>query len=104
MMTRFKGREKVKSWGQAIAKRSCHRRACVVVARKLAEIMHALWSDGTFYFGDPAACAADTAQRAHGKGPQASGSASMSGATTIQTHGARGLTDGNSDKQVRSGG
>jgi hypothetical protein len=37
------------------------------VARKLAVIMPALWSDGIFYVGDPAACAADTALRAHGK-------------------------------------
>lgn len=43
-MTRIKGSDKVKSWGQAIAKRSCHRKACVAVARKLAVIMHAMWS------------------------------------------------------------
>ena len=67
MLTRFKGRDKVKSWGQTIAKRSCHRKACVAVARKLAVIMHAIWSDGTFYVGDPAEAATDTAQRAHGK-------------------------------------
>lgn len=41
LMTRFKGADKVKSWGQAIARRSCHRKACVAVARKLAVIMHA---------------------------------------------------------------
>lgn len=65
LMTRFKGRDKVKSWGQAIAKRSCHRKACVAVARKLAVIMHAMWNDGTFYVGDPAASRNDAAQRAH---------------------------------------
>jgi transposase len=48
LMTRMKGRDKVKSWGQEIAKRSCHRKACVAVARKLAVIMHAMWNDGTF--------------------------------------------------------
>jgi hypothetical protein len=37
------------------------------VARKLAVIMHALWSDGTFYVGNPAASQADAAQRAHDK-------------------------------------
>lgn len=47
-MTRFKGRDTVKSWGQEIVKRSCHRKACVAVARKLAVIMHAIWIDGTF--------------------------------------------------------
>ena len=67
LMTRFKGSDKVKSWGQEIAKRSCRRKACVAVARKLAVIMHALWSDGTFYVGNPAAGEADAAQRAHDK-------------------------------------
>lgn len=67
MLTRFKGRDKVKNWGQAIAKRSCHLKACVAVARKLAVIMHAIWSDGTFYVGDPAADQGDTGHRAHGK-------------------------------------
>lgn len=66
-MTRFKGRDKVKTWGQEIAKRSCHRKACVAVAHKLAVIMHAIWSNGTFYIGDPAAGEADAAQRAHVK-------------------------------------
>lgn len=60
-MTRFKGKDKVKSWGQAIAKRSCHRKACVAVARRLAVTMHAIWSDGTFYVGDPAASQATPA-------------------------------------------
>ena len=35
LLTRFKGKDKVKTWGQQIAKRSCHRKACVAVARKL---------------------------------------------------------------------
>ena len=48
LMTRFKGKDKVKGWGKEIAKRSCHRKpACG--ARKLAVIMHPMWSDGTFY-------------------------------------------------------
>lgn len=64
-MTRFKSSDKVKSWGQTIAKRSCHRKACVAVARKLAMIMHAMWSDGTFYVGDSTANRSDAARRAH---------------------------------------
>jgi transposase len=32
----------VKTWGQQIAKRSCHRKACGAAARKLAVIMHAM--------------------------------------------------------------
>lgn len=67
LMTRFKGKDKVKSWGQQIAKRSCHRKAVVAVARKLAVIMHAMWSDGIFYVGDAAAPETATAQRAHVK-------------------------------------
>ncbi|WP_281040876.1 transposase [Mesorhizobium sp. M7A.F.Ca.US.011.01.1.1] len=65
LMTRFKGSDKAKSWGQAIAKRPCHRKACVAVARKLAVIMHAMWSDGTFYVGDSTANRSDAAPRAH---------------------------------------
>ncbi|ESZ25413.1 hypothetical protein X733_31180 [Mesorhizobium sp. L2C067A000] len=65
LMTRLRGMDKGKSLGREIAKRSCHRKACVAVARKLAVIMHAMWSDGTFYVGDPAASPTDAAQRAH---------------------------------------
>ncbi len=65
LMTRFKGSDKVKSWGQAIAKGSCHRKVCVVVVRKLAVVMHAMWSGGTFYAGDSAANRSDAAQRVH---------------------------------------
>lgn len=67
LMTRFKGRDKVKSCGQAIAKRSCHRKACVAVARKLAVIIHAIWTGRTFYVCDPAASQADAGRRAHDK-------------------------------------
>jgi hypothetical protein len=34
LMPRFKGRDKVQTWGLALAKRSCHRKATVAVARK----------------------------------------------------------------------
>lgn len=53
LMTRFKGKDDLKTWGTALAKRSCHRKATVAVARKLAVIMHAMWSAGTFYTGVP---------------------------------------------------
>jgi transposase len=52
LMTRFKRKDKVKTWGMMLVKRSCHRKAVVAVARKLAVIMHAMWIDGTFYNGD----------------------------------------------------
>jgi transposase len=64
LLTRFKRKDKVKSWGLALARRGCHRKAVVAVARKLAVIMHAMWLDGTFYCGDPAARAADVTARA----------------------------------------
>ena len=64
LMTRFKGRDKVRTWGLALAKRSCHRKATVAVARKLAVIMHAMWTDGTCYVGDVAASASDRAAHA----------------------------------------
>ena len=67
MMTRFKGKVRVKIWGRDIAKRSCHRKACVAVARKLAVIIHAMWNDGTFYVGDPAASEDDAERRAQVK-------------------------------------
>jgi transposase len=67
LMTRFRGKDKVKQWGESLAKRGSHRKAVVAVARKLAVIMHAMWSDGTFYVGDPSANEADVAARAKGK-------------------------------------
>jgi hypothetical protein len=91
LMTRFKGADKVKSWGQAIARRSCHRKACVAVARKLAVIMHAMWCDGTLYVGDAAASQADAGRRAHDKARKLLGGASMSRRPTVQTYGARTL-------------
>jgi transposase len=64
LLTRFKGKDKIKSWGTQLAKRSCHRKAAVAVARKLAVVMHAMWRHGTFYIGDATATKADVATRA----------------------------------------
>ena len=63
LMTRFRGKDKLKAWGEALAKRGCHRKATVAVGRKLAVIMHAMWSDGTVYKGTPPAEAATAARR-----------------------------------------
>jgi len=63
LMTRFKGMDKVKSWGQTNAKRSCHRKATVAVARRLAVIMHAMWTDGTLCVGDLSAGAREVRTR-----------------------------------------
>lgn len=67
LLTRYKKKDKVKTWGLALAKRSSHRKATVAVARKLAVIMHAMWSGGTFYCGDPDVAAADVSARAAAK-------------------------------------
>jgi transposase len=67
LLTRFKRKDKIKTWGLAVAKRTSHRKATVAVARKLAVVMHAMWVDGTFYCGDPATRAADVSARAAAK-------------------------------------
>lgn len=61
MLTRFKGRDTIKTWGLHLAKTKCHAKARVAVARKLATVMHAMWTDGTCYIGDPDASEADVA-------------------------------------------
>lgn len=63
LMTRFRGKDKLRTWGQALAKRGPHRKAVVAVARKMAVIMHAMWSDGSFYQGGPGADEAVVAAR-----------------------------------------
>ena len=78
LMTRFKGRDKVRTWGLALAKRSRHRKATVAVARKLAVIMHAMWTDGTCYVGDAAASASERRSTRRHEGWQAAGSPGMS--------------------------
>ncbi len=60
MLTRFKDRDMLKTWGLKLAKSKCHAKARVAAARKLAIVMHAMWRDGTFYVGDPEAGSADT--------------------------------------------
>ena len=52
MLTRYKGKTALKTWGEKIAKR-CHKKAVVAVARKLAVVMHAMWRDGTCYADRP---------------------------------------------------
>ena len=47
MLTRHKGKLKLKDWAINIAKRSNMRKARVALARRLAIIMHAMLRDGT---------------------------------------------------------
>ena len=49
MLTRYKGRLKLKDWAFAIARRSSMRKARVALARRLAIIMHAMLRDGTAF-------------------------------------------------------
>ena len=67
LLTRFKRKDKVKSWGMAIDRRTSHSKVTVAVARKLAVIMHAMWVDGTFCCDDPDAAKADVGARAASK-------------------------------------
>ena len=64
LVTRYKGRNKVRMWGLALARRSYHQKAAVAMPRKPAVIMHATWTDGTCYVGDAAASVSDRAARA----------------------------------------
>jgi transposase len=53
LLQRYSRASTLKIWGLALAKRIGMRRAKVAVARKLAVIMHRLWSSGSEYrWGD----------------------------------------------------
>jgi len=47
MLTRVKKWSWLKAWAMNVAKRSGRRKAIVALARRLAVIMHRIWSDGT---------------------------------------------------------
>lgn len=49
LLTRSKKNSAIRTWGLAIVRRRGLRRAVVAVARKLAIVMHRVWSDGTEY-------------------------------------------------------
>ena len=49
LLTRSKKYSGIRIWGPGIAKRRGLRRAAVAVARKLAVLMHRIWTDGTEY-------------------------------------------------------
>ncbi len=52
MMMRSKKWSSLKAWGIKLAQRSSFKTACAAVARKLATIMHRMWTDQTdFVFG-----------------------------------------------------
>ena len=70
MLTRYKGKTALKSWGQKIAKR-CHSKGASP-PRKLAVVMLAMLRDGTFYadrlHADDASIAAPTGQVSQASG------------------------------------
>ena len=47
LLTRIAKWSALKAWGMRLAKRSSLRKAKVAVARKLAVILHRMWTDGT---------------------------------------------------------
>lgn len=61
------------------------------MARKLTVIMHAIWSDGTFYVGHPAAGQAEL-RPARMARPQGSRGTSMS-VGAVETHGVSSVMD-----------
>ncbi len=49
LLTRTRRKSALRTWGLALAKRTGPAKAKVAVARKLAVIMHRMWSDGTAF-------------------------------------------------------
>ncbi len=49
MLTRSKRMSALKRWAMDVAKRRGHKRALVALARKLAVVMHRMWTDGTTF-------------------------------------------------------
>ena len=47
LLTRVTRWSALKAWGMAVAKRRGLRRATIAVARKLAVVMHRMWTDGS---------------------------------------------------------
>jgi transposase len=47
VMTRSAKPSRLKSWGARLSRSKGRKRAVVAVARKLAVILHAMWTDGT---------------------------------------------------------
>lgn len=51
LLHRYKKPDRIKAWGLNLAKKKSHNKACIAIARKLAVVMHAMWTDGTCYEG-----------------------------------------------------
>jgi transposase len=55
LITRVRHRSALRSWGMALSRKTGPAKAKVAVARKLAVIMHRMWSDDTAFRRGPAA-------------------------------------------------
>jgi len=75
MLKRYRGQDKIREWGLQLARKSCHRKAAVAVARKLAVTMHAMWRDGTVYIGNATLSEEARAAQQHDKARRLLGSA-----------------------------
>lgn len=75
MMKRYKRPDRVKEWGMQLAQTKGHAKVCVAVARKLAVIMHAMWTDGTSYAGAPERTSADSIRKLYHHEAQTVGAA-----------------------------
>ncbi len=55
LLTRVQRFSPLKAWGMRLAKRIGGRKARIAVARKIAVILHCIWTDGTKFWwtGDP---------------------------------------------------
>jgi transposase len=58
LLSRVKRDSDLRSWGVALARRIGAKKAKVAVARKLAVVLHAIWTDGTIFEATPNAAAA----------------------------------------------
>jgi transposase len=58
LLTRVRGKSRLRRWGLALKKRLGFKRAAVAVARKMAVVMHAVWKKGTDFEPEAATSAA----------------------------------------------
>ncbi len=58
LLSRVKRDSALRSWGLALARRIGAKKAKVAVARKLAVVLHAIWTDGTTFEATPGPVAA----------------------------------------------
>lgn len=70
LLHRYKRPDRIKEWGAKLAASKGHNKACVAIARKLAVVMHAMWTDGTCYQGAPERAPADMARKLRHHEPQ----------------------------------